>query len=79
MANPVKIGSGSAEKCETKIRNRRQDACREFGECVRRSSGTAFVAREIAAMAGASVEEKERILSRREERERKGRERKGAW
>lgn len=36
---------------------------REFGECVRRSSGAAFVAREIAAMAGASVEEKERIPS----------------
>ena len=45
---------------------------REFGECVRRSSGAAFVAREIAAMAGASVEEKERVPSRREEREREG-------
>lgn len=38
---------------------------------MRRSSGIAFVAREIAAMAGASVEEG-KISNKRARRERKG-------
>ena len=72
MANPVKIGRGSAEKCETKIRNRREGVRRvceeiEWG-CIRGAGDSGD---------GGGVCWGKRKNSKQARRERKGR--KGGW